>query len=362
MKITIIGKNLTSLILSKALISKNIDVELFFKANTFTTSNRTIAITTKNLQFLKSFINIPKFLFNEINEISIFTEKSQEKEILNFRDEKNLFSLIKAKKLFNLVEKDLKKKIKYKSVKIKSDKILKKMISDSSERIIINCEKNNYFNKNFFYKKFSKDYASEAFTFIIFHKIIKNNKAVQIFTKYGPLAFLPLSKSETSIVFSVYKKNFFSKKEIFNLIKKYNKKYLIKRFTKVENSDLKFQIVRNYIYKNVLLFGDSLHQIHPLAGQGFNMTIRDLRVLIDEINKLKFLGLPINKNVLKFFEQRSKSYNLLYANGINAIETFFNFDNKFSNNFSNKIPFIINNNKTLKKFFINVANKGLNLF
>ena len=109
MKITIIGKNLTSLILSKALISKNIDVELFFKANTFTTSNRTIAITTKNLQFLKSFINIPKFLFNEINEISIFTEKSQEKEILNFRDEKNLFSLIKAKKLFNLVEKDLKK-------------------------------------------------------------------------------------------------------------------------------------------------------------------------------------------------------------------------------------------------------------
>ena len=236
------------------------------------------------------------------------------------------------------------------------------MISDSTERIIINCEKNNYFNKNFFYKKFSKDYASEAFTFIIFHKSIKNNKAVQIFTKYGPLAFLPLSKSETSIVFSVYKKNFFSKKEIFNLIKKYNKKYLIKRFTKVENSDLKFQIVRNYIYKNVLLFGDSLHQIHPLAGQGFNMTIRDLRVLIDEINKLKFLGLPINKNVLKFFEQRSKSYNLLYANGINAIETFFNFDNKFSNNFSNKIPFIINNNKTLKKFFINVANKGLNLF
>ena len=52
------------------------------------------------------------------------------------------------------------------------------------------------------------------------------------------------------------------------------------------------------------------------------MTIRDLRVLIDEINKLKFLGLPINKNVLKFFEQRSKSYNLLYANGINAIELF----------------------------------------
>ena len=40
--------------------------------------------------------------------------------------------------------------------------------------------------------------------------------------------------------------------------------------------------MRSYYYKNILAFGDMLHRLHPLAGQGFNMTIRDIK----EIYKL----------------------------------------------------------------------------
>ena len=39
---------------------------------------------------------------------------------------------------------------------------------------------------------------------------------------------------------------------------------------------------------NILAFGDLLHKIHPLAGQGFNMTIRDMTNLI-KIIKIKSL-------------------------------------------------------------------------
>ena len=35
---------------------------------------------------------------------------------------------------------------------------------------------------------------------------------------------------------------------------------------------LKFSLLRNYSFKNILSFGDLLHKVHPLAGQGFNMT------------------------------------------------------------------------------------------
>ena len=36
-----------------------------------------------------------------------------------------------------------------------------------------------------------------------------------------------------------------------------------------------------------LAFGDLLHTIHPLAGQGFNMTIRDINLFLDIVkNKL----------------------------------------------------------------------------
>ena len=57
--------------------------------------------------------------------------------------------------------------------------------------------------KIFFIKKLNKNYNSFAYTTIIKHKKIKNNVATQIFTKKGPLAFLPISQTETSIVYSV---------------------------------------------------------------------------------------------------------------------------------------------------------------
>ena len=42
-----------------------------------------------------------------------------------------------------------------------------------------------------------------------------------------------------------------------------------------------------YYHQNILAFGDLLHRIHPLAGQGFNMTIRDIKILLKIIkNKI----------------------------------------------------------------------------
>ena len=51
----------------------------------------------------------------------------------------------------------------------------------------------------------------------------------------------------------------------------------------------RFQLIyhsHETIFKNILSFGDALHKIHPLAGQGFNMTVRDAKILSDLINKI----------------------------------------------------------------------------
>ena len=42
--------------------------------------------------------------------------------------------------------------------------------------------------------------------------------------------------------------------------------------------------LRNYYHKNILAFGDLIHRVHPLAGQGFNMTIRDTKELTNIID------------------------------------------------------------------------------
>ena len=49
-------------------------------------------------------------------------------------------------------------------------------------------------------------------------------------------------------------------------------------------------MLRNYIHKNILAFGELIHRIHPLAGQGFNMTIRDIKSLSNIIDQKLYLG------------------------------------------------------------------------
>ena len=57
MNICVIGNNLTSLVLSKALVNKKINVTIFYnyKKKIFN-SNRSIGITRKNIDFLQNNI------------------------------------------------------------------------------------------------------------------------------------------------------------------------------------------------------------------------------------------------------------------------------------------------------------------
>ena len=57
--------------------------------------------------------------------------------------------------------------------------------------------------------------------------------------------------------------------------------------------------LRSYYHKNILAFGDLLHKIHPFAGQGFNMTIRDIKIFDNIIQKKINLGLPIDNLLMK---------------------------------------------------------------
>ena len=69
------------------------------------------------------------------------------------------------------------------------------------------------------------------------------------------------------------------------MINKYNFKYKIIKMNKPDCFELKSMSMRSYYYKNILAFGDLLHKLHPLAGQGFNMSIRDINELSKIIKK-----------------------------------------------------------------------------
>ena len=111
MKVCILGDNLTSLALAKALVKKEIFVDLFYeKKNTKIDSTRTIGISKSNIDFFnREITNIKKMLW-PIKKIKIFTENSNDKEILKFEDqEDNLFSILQNQKIFNQLIIELKK-------------------------------------------------------------------------------------------------------------------------------------------------------------------------------------------------------------------------------------------------------------
>ena len=204
MKVCILGDNLTSLALAKALVKKEIFVDLFYeKKNTKIDTTRTIGISKSNIDyFIREISNIKKMLW-PIKKIKIFTENSKDKEILKFEDQKNnLFSILQNQKIFNQLISELKKSKFFKFKKyIKSNNL--------NYNLIINCDIRNEITKKYFSKKFEKKYNSIAFTTIIDHlKLSSNNEAIQIFTNDGPIAFLPISKEKTSVVYSArMKKN-----------------------------------------------------------------------------------------------------------------------------------------------------------
>ena len=365
MNVCIVGDGLTSLSLAKNLINKKVNVHIYQekKINKLT-PDRTIGIAKNNLDFFKKeILEIPLKKIWPIKKIEIYSEKLRNQKILNFENNnKDLFYMIKNNEFYKLLNNKLLKSKLFKRIIIKKENLYKKLLKENNYDLIINCDSQSFLSKKYFSKKISKDYSNIAYTTILKHEKLKNNIAIQIFTKSGPIAFLPISNDQTSVVCSLeIKKNKYTNLEEINLININNPKYKIKKILKISKFKLKSSNLRSYHYKNILAFGDLLHRIHPLAGQGFNMTIRDIKILSEIINNKINLGIQLDASIFKEFEKKAKHVNFIFSYGIDFIYELFNFDKKIKDQNLNKILRIFGKNKSLTQTFIKFANNGLNI-
>ncbi len=361
MNIVLIGNSLANLVLSKILIKKGIKVCIYYSRNNFKISpTRTIAISKSNVDFLNDIgLDISKFSW-PIKNIKIFNEKNKFKELFNFKNkDKYLFLLVRNKSFLSFLEKSLNRNKNF-SKKIISKSFNYNRLLQEQNNIIINSDSKNILSKKYFSKRIKKDYNSKAITTIINHQVNRNDCAYQVFTKFGPLAFLPYSKNKTSVVFSLNNSSKeISDYKIKSIISKYNNFYKLKSFSIFEKFNLDLSISKNYYYKNILGFSDNLHKIHPLAGQGFNMTLRDIKILGDIIDQKLELGLPLDSSVLKDFCNKTKHLNQIFSTGIDLIHEFFKLENNIDNIYSDKIIKYFSNNKFFNNQIPKLADKGL---
>ena len=387
-KICIIGGGLAGLATAITLSRLNLEIDLITgnNYNRNIKSNKTTAISQNNYDFLRK-LDICKYSKKEFwpcSNMKLYSKNEEEKFIEIFeinKVKKHILYMMDNSKIINHMIKSIKKNksITFKTQKrisgivnsglLKSIKFQSKSKSKSKYNLIIVCAGNssNLSKTTFGNQFFNHSYKEVSITTIVKHDFIKNNTARQFFLGDEILALLPISNTKTSIVWSVKKnivdkyknkKNLFLKNKIIFYTKDYLKK--IEFISGIEFSDLNFFIQKKYFKNRILLFGDALHQVHPMAGQGFNMILRDLKSLEKTLACKINLGLDIGTyDILSEFSNEIKPRNFIYSLGIDFMKNCFSIEKKTFKNLRNKIIAEINKNNFAKDQFINLADKGL---
>ena len=375
-KICIIGNGLAGLSTASILSQKNITIDLYagsYKKQKTKNDNRTTAISESSYQFIKKKLHIrKKNIFWPCNEINLFFEdKGNIKKFLEFKEKKNLMYIFQNK--------ELKKVLKKLIIKNKNIKLIKKNISDIdylngsislnkskfSYDLIILCVGNNskIYNKIAQGRSIEKNYKEIAMTTIVKHNS-KINKVSQFFLKEGPLAILPFSKKMFSVVWSVKTSYFNEKNKLINNILGSRIKNLLNNpkiinTERIQSFPINLNLKTKYFKNNVLILGDGLHSIHPMAGQGFNLVLRDIKKLYELMSRSLRLGLAIkNSFLLKNFYQARKPENTILGLGVNFTNMFFK-DNKYFSPIRKKILNNIGNFKFIRKISQIISDKGI---
>ena len=188
----------------------------------------------------------------------------------------------------------------------------------------------------------------------------QHNKAYQLFTQDGPIALLPVQGNEASVVWSLKKNSTILKlpqNDLENQLNKLFEKHVSElKIQNMQTQKLSFSYAKKMFQDKTVLIGNVAHNIHPIAGQGFNLTVKDISKIVYYITKYHSLGLDFNSNkVLESFSNSRKFDNFAFSFGTLAMENIFSNENKFIRYFTSKGLSFVNRSKKLKSFFIEKA-------
>jgi 2-octaprenyl-6-methoxyphenol hydroxylase len=254
------------------------------------------------------------------------------------------------------------KEIKKKKIKILQKNINKLKDLDSYDVKILCLGRSSKIYQTIVDKRsLNKDYKEIAITGYVKHNL-KNLNTAQYFLKDGPLAILPFSKNNFSFVWSVDKE--FLKKDINSVVKSKICKVLKTNKIQISNQQsypLTLNLKRTYYKNDILILGEGLHTVHPVAGQGFNLVLRDINKLQKIFKYYTELGMSLKStSALEEFTNNRKSENIITGIAIDLTHNFFK-KNKLLAPFKKTILKNISKNNTLKKISKFISNQGLSI-
>ncbi|MBS0381535.1 MAG: UbiH/UbiF/VisC/COQ6 family ubiquinone biosynthesis hydroxylase [Proteobacteria bacterium] len=155
--------------------------------------------------------------------------------------------------------------------------------------------------------------------------------AWQRFTAEGPIALLPLRDGRSSIVWSLpearAREMLALDDEGFCAAAGMASDFRLGRITATTpraSFPLRLQVAERFATGRCVLLGDAAHAVHPLAGQGANLGLRDVAELAATLGDEHDAGRDFTApHVLQRYARRRRSAGTLDARGFDAIERMF---------------------------------------
>jgi len=158
------------------------------------------------------------------------------------------------------------------------------------------------------------NYDQTAIVCNIAHTLPHNNRAFEHFLPSGPLAFVPRSGNTSGLVWSIEKDKAacllsLSPEDFTQEVQALFGPSL-GELTLISNRwsyPLSLCLPKRFIDTRLALLGDAAHTLHPIAGQGLNVGLRDVTTLADLILEAASLGLDLGSTyVLERYQKKRR--------------------------------------------------------
>ncbi len=184
------------------------------------------------------------------------------------------------------------------------------------------------------------EYGQTALVFIAYHTRPHNNIAVEHFRDQGPFAVLPMTDSDetqadgqplyrSSVVWSEHDGPSFADADEQTFLTAVNTRFgdyfgqVLKTGPRARYP-LRYQHAKSYTGHRTALIAEAAHAMHPIAGQGLNMSLRDVAALTELLVEAKDQGKDIGRpELLQRYERWRKPDNRAMGIATDSLNRLF---------------------------------------
>jgi 2-octaprenyl-6-methoxyphenol hydroxylase len=180
------------------------------------------------------------------------------------------------------------------------------------------------------------DYDQSGIVVTVGHERDHHGRAEEHFLPAGPFAILPLTGKRSSLVWTETRSEAaritaLSEEEFHAELEKRFGLHLgeIRALDKPRAFPLGYFVARSFIAERLALIGDAAHVIHPIAGQGLNMGLKDVAALAEVVVDAARLGMDLGQaDVLERYQRWRRFDTMAMGVATNSLNMLFSNESK----------------------------------